>query len=489
MPTLDPSSFNKVCSVAGGFIILFGLVSYLCKETLYLSETLVSLVVGVVVSKPNLGWIDPLHYTNGSVEDLERVTMGFTRLVLGIQLVIAGVQLPERYLLKEWKSLAILLGPVMFSAWAISSVIIWAVVPQIPFLHALAIAACITPTDPILANSIVKGKFADEFIAPRLQKIIIAESGTNDGLGYPFLFVALYAIKYANSPATAVGMWFGETILYVVVGSIVYGFVVGLAAVKALKWAEERKWVDRESFLVFAIALALFITGTCGMFGSDDVLACFVAGNVFTHDDWFRVETADDSIQPTVDLLLNLSVFVYFGAVIPYKELSYIASTQLLTVAVLILLFRRLPAVLLLQRWIPAIDGNRQAMFAGYFGPIGVSAVFYLCVILEFTKGREDLEGLRRGAEVIVWGLVAASVVVHGITVPIIKLGLNYQTRRDVVKRSKKAQSNVESRDRGRVGERFSDTPPPSPGVSGNDGVQRLRGIGSLEERQRLLPV
>jgi hypothetical protein len=26
----------------------------------------------------------------------------------------------------------------------------------------------------------------------------------------------------------------------------------------------------------------LFIVGTCGMIGSDDVLACFIAGNIFT---------------------------------------------------------------------------------------------------------------------------------------------------------------------------------------------------------------
>jgi hypothetical protein len=32
----------------------------------------------------------------------------------------------------------------------------------------------------------------------------------------------------------------------------------------------------------FANNLQLFITGTCGMIGSDDVLACFVAGNAFT---------------------------------------------------------------------------------------------------------------------------------------------------------------------------------------------------------------
>lgn len=38
MPTLVLSNFNIVCSVLGGFITLFGLVSYLFKEKFYLSE-------------------------------------------------------------------------------------------------------------------------------------------------------------------------------------------------------------------------------------------------------------------------------------------------------------------------------------------------------------------------------------------------------------------------------------------------------------------
>lgn len=32
----------------------------------------------------------------------------------------------------------------------------------------------------------------------QLQRIILAESGANDGLGYPFLFLALYIIKYTG---------------------------------------------------------------------------------------------------------------------------------------------------------------------------------------------------------------------------------------------------------------------------------------------------
>lgn len=38
MPTLEVNNFNIVLSVLGGWLSLFGLVSYLCKEHFYLSE-------------------------------------------------------------------------------------------------------------------------------------------------------------------------------------------------------------------------------------------------------------------------------------------------------------------------------------------------------------------------------------------------------------------------------------------------------------------
>lgn len=122
--------------------------------------------------------------------------------------------------------------------------------------------ACVTPTDPVLSNSIVKGKFADKNIPKELQKIIVAESGANDGLGYPFLFLPLYLIQHSgvgsdHSVANAMGAWFGETWGYTIMLSIVYGATVGWIAKELLHWAEERHYVDRESFLVFAITLAV----------------------------------------------------------------------------------------------------------------------------------------------------------------------------------------------------------------------------------------
>ncbi|KAI1435625.1 Sodium/hydrogen exchanger family-domain-containing protein [Xylaria sp. CBS 124048] len=450
MPTLEINNFNLVLSVLGGWISVFGLVSYLIKENFYLSEALISLLAGITFSPRALNWLRPIEYV-GTTENLATVTLYFTRLVLGVQLVLAGIQLPSRYLAKEWKSLALLLGPIMTGMWLTTSLLVWALVPDLPFLHALAIGACVTPTDPILSNVIVKGKFADHNVPKALQKIIIAESGANDGLGYPFLFLALYLIKYVGDggvaekggPGLAIGLWFGETWGYTVLLSVVYGAAVGWLAKQLLHYCEERKFIDRESFLVFALSLALFITGTCGMIGSDDILACFIAGNVFTWDDWFRLETLDEltftseysSLQPTIDMLLNVVIFMWYGAVCPWQSFAannVVPLHRLVPLGLLILLLRRPPFILGMHAKIPQTEDIRQATFMGFFGPIGCSAIFYLYITLDFIKTlnpgggdvpRDDVKNLGETVMVTVWFLVVLSVVVHGLSIPLGKFG------------------------------------------------------------------
>ncbi|KAF2097441.1 putative Na/H antiporter [Rhizodiscina lignyota] len=450
MPTLSVVNFNIVCATLGGFIALFGLVSFLCKEKFYLSEACVYIKVvfaEIIFSPSAANLIRPLEYALGNQETLGTITLYFTRLVLGVQLVIAGIQLPSKYLKKEWKALALLLGPGMAFMWIATSLLVWAFVPNLKFVYALAIGACVTPTDPVLSNSIVKGKFADKNIPKDLQRIVIAESGANDGLGYPFLFLPLYLIKFTlehgagshGNGGTAVAMWFYETWVYQIILGVVYGATVGWVAKELLHWAEDRKYVDRESFLVFAIALALFITGTVGMIGSDDVLACFIAGNTFTWDanqssDWFRIETQDDSLQPTVDMLLNVSVFIWFGAVCPWNMFAHnnvIPVYRLIFLGILVLLLRRPPIVFAMHTKIRQIEQWQQALFVGFFGPIGVSAIFYLYLTLDFLrtqivvdgKERDDAERLGEIMYIVIWFIVICSIIVHGLSVPLGKFG------------------------------------------------------------------
>lgn len=170
------------------------------------------------------------------------------------------------------------------------------------------------------------------------------------------------------------------------------------------------------------------------MIGSDDVLACFIAGNAFTWDDWFRLETEDDSLQPTIDMLLNVSIFLWFGAVCPWHSFvsnDVIPIYRLIPLGILVLLFRRLPMILAFHKYIHQIEEWRHAVFVGFFGPIGVSAIFYLYISREFLaeilfNGAEREDATREGEliEVVVWFLVICSIVVHGLSIPVGKFGL-----------------------------------------------------------------
>lgn len=80
----------------------------------------------------------------------------------------------------------------------------------------------------------------------------------------------------------------------------------------------------------------------------------------------------------------------------------------------------------------PAIKTYREAVFSGWFGPIGVGAVFLS------TIAKEELESIYEDREKpvstriigpVVLFIVFTSVVIHGTTVPLFKFGKRIHTR------------------------------------------------------------
>ncbi|KAI9483169.1 MAG: Sodium/hydrogen exchanger family-domain-containing protein [Benjaminiella poitrasii] len=347
-----------------------------------------------------------------------------------------GIELPKHYMKKEWLTMFMLLIPIMLFMWLISGLFIWWLVPPLNYLHALVIAACVCPTDPILANSVVKGRFAEKHVPAHIRNALSAESGANDGMGFPFLFLALFLISEHNV-GTAIGKWIYITLLFQILLSCVIGLVVGYIARKILQWSERNHLIDKPSFLCFAIALALFLMSMTGFSGSDDLLACFVAGNAFSWDDWFRQETEEAHFQEVIDMMLNLAVFVYIGAIIPWSQFGNTAigltPWRLVVIAILILLFRRLPILILLKPVMPAMKTYREALFSGWFGPMGVGAVFLSIIAKEkmeeiFEESTEKPVTIELIAPVVLF-IVLSSTLVHGTTIPLFKLGKRIRTR------------------------------------------------------------
>ncbi|KAJ2441174.1 hypothetical protein GGF42_007383, partial [Coemansia sp. RSA 2424] len=154
-------------------------------------------------------------------------------------------------------------------------------------------------------------------------------------------------------------------------------------------------------------------------------------GNSFTWDDWFRVETEDTGLQETMNGLVSMSFFIYFGTIIPWPLYTGILSPwRIFLAVVLIMVLRRLPVIMASYKLIPAIRTWQDALFAGWFGPIGVSAVFYSIETIKQLNMYEDSNGGRVASLVypIVCAVVFGSVLVHGVTIPLVLMGKRVKT-------------------------------------------------------------
>ncbi|KAL4876480.1 hypothetical protein BJY04DRAFT_141207 [Aspergillus karnatakaensis] len=64
----------------------------------------------------------------------DAITLGICRVVIGVQLVIVGFQLPAKYQLHRWKEMFICLIPNMTCMWLATSGCVLLLVPRINFV-------------------------------------------------------------------------------------------------------------------------------------------------------------------------------------------------------------------------------------------------------------------------------------------------------------------------------------------------------------------
>ena len=68
---------------------------------------------------------------------------------------------------------------------------------------------------------------------------------------------------------------------------------------------------------------------------------------------------------------------MYIGAWMPFDDFNSpelgITPWRLVILFLVILVIRRIPALLILYHWVPEIDGWKEAFFSGHFGKFSVS--------------------------------------------------------------------------------------------------------------------
>jgi hypothetical protein len=222
-----------------------------------------------------------------------------------------------------------------------------------------------------------------------------------------------------------------------------------------MKFCERKDLIDRQSYVAQYVSLALLTIGVTTLIGSDDLLAAFACGTAFAWDGFFNKQTEAAVFSSVIDLLFNIAAFVFVGAWTPFSSFSQpeltITVWRLVVIALLVLLFRRLPIILLLYKWIPDVKNWREAVFSGHFGPMGIGtrpqifvlafrtyttppgAVFISTLALgELPKPEGtptgDAEMVAACIQPIVAFMVVVSIVIHGLSIPFFSLGRRVHT-------------------------------------------------------------
>ncbi|TKY86231.1 hypothetical protein EX895_005056 [Sporisorium graminicola] len=483
---LEVTTLNLLCTAFGLFFIPYGTISYLIKERLFLGEAPLAVLIGIGLGPYGLGGI--FNWASKEV-DIDEISLGLCRVVIGIQLTLVGVQLPYKYPWIEIRSLAVLLIPIMTIMWLATTLCIWLVIPSLPVLAGLVMASSATPTDPVLSNAIVKGAFADQYVSPRLRNLISAESGANDGFGYLFLFLAVHLLKL-DTTTQALSTWIFQTCVYTVGGAVLYGIVVGYVCRRLIEFSTDRNLIDKESFLLFGAAMGVFIIGSGGVLQFDDLLAAFVAGNALSWTDFYREQCEESEVDNCLDLLLNLVFFSFLGATIPWDSFNDpangITPGRLVLLSVLVLLFRRLPAMVALYKYVPTLHDISEACFIGYFAPIGAGALFYLGVILDEFKPEDPspvAERIRVLAKPVTYALILASIIGHSLAIPLVKIAFRFFDVKSI-----KLEGESDSED-DNAKEEEDDDDGESEHEADQDAAQGGYGEGNVQSRDYARPI
>lgn len=388
---------NVTVAIAALAVLVLGLISRRIQSAA-VSRPLIALAAGALVGPIGLHWIRPDEW--GHSDAILRET---ARFALAISVTGIAIRTPAesfRALAGPW---AVLLTLAMIAMWAVSSAVGWLVLSLSP-LVLLTLGACVTPTDPVVSSSIVTGSAAEETLPDRTRSTLSLESGANDGLGY---LIVLLPLTFILHPAEGWGHFWTTVFLRGVVLAALVGLVIGWLTARLLRWSDHHKWVEEHSLLGMSVAMSLFALTASKLLGSDGILAAFVAGAAFNLTVDRQEDFEEQNVQETISKLFNLPVFVVFGAMLPVGEWMGLGWSGV-AFAAGVLLLRRPLAILVCWPLLRAGLVARDKVFLGWFGPIGVAAIYYALHVLHETGNPA------------VWHVtslvVAASVVVHGIT-------------------------------------------------------------------------
>ncbi|AFR27490.1 MULTISPECIES: cation:proton antiporter [Micrococcaceae] len=397
----------SILFLSAGFAVLAAAVLPKLLRHMPLSMPMVFLGSGILAFTllPELPDPDPVKYGD--------FTTHLTEVCVIISLMGAGLALDRPFRWRGWSTTWRLLGIVMPLCILVMTLLgLW--VLGLGLAGAILVAGAIAPTDPVLASEVQVGKPADAEDDPDEDEVrfaLTSEAGLNDGLAFPFVYLAILISLVGASPDAWLGEWVALDVLWRTVAGVLVGFGTGKLLSMfffAAKGKTFRLSEHSEGFV--ALAATFLAYGAAEMvegYGFVAVFLCALTIRSAEHNHSYHQVL--HSYVEQLERLMTVVILVLLGGAIARGLLEGIGWTEVLVALAFLLLVRPLAG------WLGLMGGKtgpRERLAISYFGIRGIGSLFYVAYAL--THGNFDAEARELWA--LIGLVVALSIVVHGAT-------------------------------------------------------------------------
>jgi len=274
-------------------------------------------------------------------------------------------------------------------------------------ISALLLGAVMAPTDPVLASEVQVGPPSTEK-EDHVRFSLTAEAGMNDGMAFPFTWLAIVLALSASSGEDWFWSWFGYDVVYKIFMGVGVGYLMGrLLAHLAFRLPEKFNFPETEDGFV-AIAATLLVYGLTEIVHGYGFIAVFITGLTLGHQERshdLHRELHDFTDQ--IERLFLVIVLILLGGSIATGLLDTLTIPGAAIALVFVLVVRPLFAFLTLYRQKITF---REKIAISFFGIRGIGSFYYLSFAITKATFPDEQQ---------LWSIagfiVLVSVIVHGI--------------------------------------------------------------------------
>lgn len=334
-------------------------------------------------------------------------TLHFTELIVIISLMATGLKIDQPFLFKTWSVPFRLVIVTMLLSIAVVTFLGWWSL-GFDLASALLLGAVLAPTDPVLASDVQVGP-PHETHGDNIRFSLTAEAGLNDGMAFPFTWLAISLVVIQQSDSNMIAEWFLWDFVYKISIGVISGLILGRSLAYLLFRFSEKNKLFATSDGFVAVSITLMVYGVTELIRGYGFIAVFVAAIALRNFEMNHKyhQRLHDFIEQIERLFLAI-LLILFGGSLAMGLIDQLTWQMALFGLCFVFIIRPVTAYAAL---INTKLHFKEKMAISFFGIKGAGSFFYLAFALKQIHFTSDGE---------LWSMtgfiVLLSIIIHGFS-------------------------------------------------------------------------